>query len=125
LKFAALLRGIAAVGPHQIWAVGQRYGRTNPFGDTDGTRWTIVPSPDPGGASQDNDLWDVAAVTTGDIWTVGGVGSFLNPQSSSPLALHWDGSSWMQASVPAPAVGELLAAAADPPGPGFPRPVTR
>jgi ParB-like nuclease family protein len=51
LKFAALLRGIAAVGPHQIWAVGQRYGRTNPFGDTtltlrfSGRTWSRIPSP--------------------------------------------------------------------------------
>ena len=182
LRFAALLRGIAAASPRQIWAVGQRYGRTNPFGDTtltmhyngsvwrqvpspnalsgnsndqnwltsvsavtandvwavgrdgnhdggpldqtlvehwDGARWSIVPSPSPGGSSQDNDLWGVTAVATGDVWAVGGVGAFLNPDFSSPLALHWDGSSWTQVSITAPAVGELLGAAAEPAGAGI------
>jgi hypothetical protein len=79
-----------------------------------GARWTVVPSPDPGGSSQDNDLWGVAAVATGDVWAVGGVGSFLDPDASSPLALHWDGASWTQVSVPAPTVGELLGVATEP-----------
>jgi hypothetical protein len=54
----------------------------------------------------------VTTVASGDVWAVGGVGSFLNPQPSSPLALHWTGSVWSQVSVGSPATGELLGVAA-------------
>lgn len=182
LRFAALLRGVTAVDQRTIWAVGQRYGRTNPFGDTtltmrfngavwqpvpspnplsrndtdqnwltsvsavsandvwavgrygnhdlgpldqtliehwNGSRWSVVPSPSPGGSSADDDLWGTVAVGPGDVWAVGGVGAFLNPQFSSPLALHWDGFQWAQTSVSAPAVGELLGVAGEPAGAGL------
>lgn len=182
LRFAALLRGVTAAGPGAIWAVGQRYGRTNPFGDTtlvmrfkgsvwqqvpspnplsrndtdqnwltsvsavsaddvwavgrygnhdlgpldqtliehwNGSRWSLVPSPDPGGSSADNDLWGVVAVGADNVWAVGGVGAFLNPQFSAPLSLHWNGSQWAQAAVTAPAAGELFAVTAEPAGAGL------
>lgn len=182
LRYAALLRGITSAGPKQLWAVGQRYGRTNPLGDTtltlrfngniwqqipspnplsgnsndqnwltavsavsandvwavgrdanhdggpldqtliehwNGARWSVVQSPDPGGSSQDNDLWGVVAVASGDVWAVGGVGSFLNPSFSSPFAVHWDGTGWSQVGVAAPAVGEFLGVAAEPFGAGI------
>jgi hypothetical protein len=118
------LTSVSAVAANDVWAVGRDGNHDGgPLDQTliehwDGVRWTIVPSPNPGGSSQDNDLWGVAAVAAGDVWAVGGVGSFLSPGSSSPLALHWDGSSWTQASVPAPATGELLGAAVDPSGAG-------
>jgi hypothetical protein len=118
------LTSVTAVAANDVWAVG-RYGNHDggPLDQTliehwNGARWTVVPSPNPGGSSHDNDLWGVAAVATGDVWAVGGVGSFLNPAFSSPLALHWDGSSWTQVSVPAPTVGELLGVAAEPAGAG-------
>jgi hypothetical protein len=118
------LTSVSAVAANDVWAVGRDGNHDGvPLDRTlikhwDGARWTIVPNPDPGGSSQDNDLWGVAAVATGDVWAVGGVGSFLNPGASSPLALHWDGSSWTQVSVPAPTVGELVGAAAEPGGAG-------
>jgi hypothetical protein len=118
------LTSVSAVAANDVWAVG-RYGNHDggPLDQTliehwNGARWTVVPSPDPGGSSQDNDLWGVAAVATADVWAVGGVGAFLDPDSSSPLALHWDGASWTQASIPAPTVGELLGVAAEPAGAG-------
>ena len=182
LRFGAVLRGVAAVGPRAIWTVGQRYGRTNPFGDTtltmrfngnvwtqvpspnplsgsdtdqnwltsvsavaandiwavgrygkhdggpldqtlvehwNGSRWSVVPSPDPGGSSLDDDLWGVAARGSGDVWAVGGVGAFLNPEFSSPLTLHWDGSGWTQVGVSAPAAGELFCVVAEPAAAGI------
>jgi hypothetical protein len=118
------LTAVSIVAAKDIWAVG-RYGNHDlgPNDETliehwNGSRWSVVPSPSPGG-SLDDDLWGVAAVGPGDVWAVGGVGSFLNPEGSSPLALHWDGSSWTQAAVAAPAVGELLGAGAEPAGAGI------
>ncbi len=119
------LTSVSAVAANDVWAVGRDGNHDGgPLDQTliehwDGTRWSIVPSPSPGGSSQDNDLWGVAAVAAGDVWAVGGVGAFLNPDFSSPLAMHWDGSSWTQVTVPAPAVGELLGTAAEPVGAGI------
>jgi len=114
------LTSVSVVAPNDVWAVG-RYGNHDlgPLDQTlvehwNGSRWSVVPSPSPGGSSLDDDLWGVAAVASNDVWAVGGVGAFLNPQFSTPLALHWDGSAWTQSRVPSPAAGELLGVAAEP-----------
>src|SRR6266536_3281265 len=118
------LTSVSALAANDVWAVGRDGNHDGgPLDQTlvehwNGARWTVVPSPNPGGASNDNDLWGVAAVAPGDVWAVGGVGAFLNPQFSTPLALRWDGSSWTQTGIPAPAVGELLGVAAEPAGAG-------
>jgi hypothetical protein len=119
------LTSVSAVATNDVWAVG-RYGNHDlgPLDQTliehwNGVRWTVIPSPNPGGSLVDNDLWGVAAVGAGDVWAVGGVGAFLNPQSSTPLSLHWDGSSWAQVGVAAPAAGELLGVTAEPAGTGI------
>ena len=177
LRFAAVLRGVAAADTRHLWAVGQRYNPANPFGDTtlamrsngsvwsavrspnplsgtdtdqnwltsvsavsandvwavgrygnhdggppdqtliehwNGVHWTVVPSPNPGGASVDNDLWGVDARGSTDVWAVGGVGAFLDPQFSSPLSLRWNGSAWTQVAVSAPQTGELFGVAREP-----------
>src|SRR6266568_3006622 len=73
LRFAALLSGnsndqnwltsVSAVAADDVWAVGRDGNHDGgPLDQTliehwDGARWKIVPSPDPGGSSQDNDLW--------------------------------------------------------------------
>jgi hypothetical protein len=119
------LTSVSAVSAKNVWAVG-RYGNHD-LGTLDktliehwnGARWTVVPSPDPGGSSVDNDLWGVSAIRAGDVWAVGGVGAFLNPQFSAPLSLHWNGTSWDQVGVAAPAAGELLGVAAEPAGAGI------
>ena len=119
------LTAVSAVAADDIWAVG-RYGNHD-LGVLDqtliehwnGSRWSVVPSPSPGGPSADNDLWGVVAVGPNDVWAVGGVGAFLDPQFSSPLALHWDGSQWAESHVSAPAAGELFGVAAEPAGAGI------
>lgn len=119
------LTSVSVVAANDVWAVG-RYGNhdlSTPdqtlIVHWNGAHWTVVPSPDPGGSSVDNDLWGVAAVASDDVWAVGGVGAFLDPQFSSPLALHWDGSHWTQIGVSAPAAGELFGVAAEPAGAGL------
>ncbi len=68
------LNGIAALAPNDIWAVG--YQSSSPGGATstltmhfDGTNWTIVPSPNPGGLT--SSLAGVVALTDGSIWCAG------------------------------------------------------
>jgi hypothetical protein len=114
------LTSVSAVTANDVWAVG-RYGNHDggPPDQTliehwNGGRWTVVPSPNPGGPSVDNDLWGVAARGSNDVWAVGGVGAFLNPQFSSPVSLHWNGSTWAQAAVAAPQAGELFGVAVEP-----------
>jgi hypothetical protein len=110
------LLGISDVGPDDVWAVGQ-------YGDPDsgppahtlvehwnGTRWRIVPSPDPGGDGLDDVLWDVHAFSTDDAWAVGTTGSDGSP-SNQTLIERWDGSHWSTAG--SPPLGVLLRIAGD------------
>jgi hypothetical protein len=119
------LTSVSAVAANDVWAVG-RYGNHDLglldqtlIEHWDGARWTVVPSPSPGGSSVDNDLWGVAAIGARDVWAVGGVGAFLNAEFSAPLALRWDGSNWTQLAVAAPAAGELLGVTVEPGGAGI------
>src|SRR5436190_9573578 len=89
--------GVAAVAPDDVWAVGGRdeLSRDHPHDHTliehwDGTRWSIVKSPNASGASR---LDAIAAVGPDDIWAVGQGGDGV-------LTEHWDGTSW--SIVPAP-----------------------
>lgn len=105
------LNGLALVAPNDGWAVGQsrenyNYARTL-MEHWDGTRWSIVPSPNPG-TGVSNWLEDVAAVTSDDVWAVGHIGEWdLNSQV---LILRWDGTAWSQMLVPI--LGELDSVAA-------------
>src|SRR5205809_597713 len=55
----------------------------------DGTRWRIVPSPNPGGADQPNELNAVDAASPTAVWAVGGAGF---PERG--LILRWNGLRW-------------------------------
>ena len=56
-----------------------------------------VKSPNPGGATQNNDLYSVAATTATNAWAVG---DYNTGTGTRTLALHWDGSAWTQAATP-------------------------
>lgn len=67
------LYGIAALGPNDVWAVGNK---DTLYSDGkmlvlhwDGAKWSVVPVPRP---MNNQNLADVAAVGPGEIWTVGG-----------------------------------------------------
>jgi hypothetical protein len=88
----------------------------------DGTAWSVIPSPNIGPATDvptqtglkpesDNWLAGIAAISPGNIWTVGGVslralapgGQYYGPFHNYPLAEHWDGTQWsLRPPVPAP-----------------------
>jgi hypothetical protein len=106
---------VAAISPTDALAVG--YG-PSASGATvtvavvwNGTSWTKVSTPDPGGAG-DDELLGVAAVPgSTDAWAVG---SSVDSQATiKTLVLYWDGSAWSPSAAPAvPSYGTQLAAVA-------------
>jgi hypothetical protein len=101
------LAGVSAAGSADVWAVGNTYSGTE-F-DTliehwDGTGWSQVPSPSPGGADGSY-LFAVSARSATDAWAVGRTYQGL-------LIEHWDGSSWTQVTSPGAVGTELTGVAA-------------
>lgn len=96
------LNGVVALSPTNAWASGafltvNRDARTI-VEHWDGTRWSVVHSPNIGTTSE---LGKIAAVSPTDIWSIG---LFYKTNGTfHPLAEHWDGSAW--SIVPAPTVG--------------------
>jgi hypothetical protein len=89
-----ILEGIDAAANDDVWAVGRL--SPTPYYQTltehwDGASWSVVPSPNLGGLT--NDLEDVAAVSATDAWAVGW---FADPDVARTvgLILHWDGHRW-------------------------------
>ncbi len=101
------LRAVATVSSGDMWAVGSTYSNQilSPSSTlTDhwnGTRWSIVPSPNVRSAS--NFLSAVAAVSSSDVWAVGSY--YIDDRGSvgKTLIEHWNGTSW--SIVPSPNVG--------------------
>lgn len=100
-----VLNDVAAISVNDVWAVGSYRSTTISAEQTltmhwDGTRWRIVPSPNPGAAQ--NFLKGVVAISSDNVWAVGyhsdGYGF---PDQIS--IMHWDGNRWNL--VPAPVVG--------------------
>src|SRR5918912_3298308 len=89
-----MLDGLSAASPSDVWAVGGT-GDIGGWPITihwDGKAWSLVPSPT---TSAHNGTWlrSVAAISTGDVWMVGGA-------QNGPFSLHWDGKNWTGATVP-------------------------
>ncbi len=81
-----------AVGPNDVWAVGEV--QNSPFSDGlilhhTGGSWSIVPNP----AIQGARLWDVDGTAPTDVWTVG-------YNNGLALTMHWEGTTW--SIVPSP-----------------------
>jgi hypothetical protein len=64
----------------------------------DGTAWSVVPSPSPGGAT--DELISVWAPNATEAWAVGSTETRARVHGA--LILHWDGSQWTSAQLPAP-----------------------
>lgn len=94
---------VASLSPGSAWAVGG-FGSSN-GGSTgaltehwDGTQWSLVPNP---ASAQPGAFLDaLTVVSPTEIWAVGEQFS-SNGDGSTPLAEHWDGSTWSTVAIPA------------------------
>ena len=109
----ATLNGLSARSATDIWAAGTFQAgqgtNVNSFTLTmhwNGTRWSIVPSPNPATPSPVNGvrqtLNGVVAISPTDAWAVGNTvdtvsGSF---QPDRPIAFHWNGTAWSTTTLP-------------------------
>jgi hypothetical protein len=91
--FDNTLFGVTATSSADAWAVGRRVARIGGVDQQpqtlilhwDGAAWTIVPSPNPGGPGQENQLLAVDASSASNVWA-GGV--FYNGSNNQALAVH-------------------------------------
>jgi len=88
---------VSADSPSDAWAVGWHIvGAAEAVKSLtlhwNGSRWTRVPSPNPGDGSS-APLHGVSAVSSRDAWAVG---SYFTGRTGKVLILHWDGSRWTQ-----------------------------
>jgi hypothetical protein len=87
------LQGVAAVSASDVWAVGYSLGAgfvQQPLIEHwNGTRWSVVPSPNPGGGFS---LSGVAASSATAAWAVGG--------GPKPLVERWNGAQWQVVATP-------------------------
>ena len=60
--------------------------------------WQIVTSPNP--SQRDNALYDIAIVSSNDIWAVGNY--YNDNNEAQTLTLHWDGAQWAYVPSPSP-----------------------
>jgi hypothetical protein len=101
------LNGVAVVSPTEAWAVGFEGSVENFEFVNDpvierwnGSRWSLVRL-----SIGHGQLADVEAVAADDVWAVGQSGQ---EDEATPLALHWNGTSWKETSPPFVERGYLL-----------------
>jgi hypothetical protein len=101
------LNGVAAVAPNDVWAVGdtnssQRSVQITLIEHWDGTRWSIVPSPNvQTGFGDANVLQAVSAVSSTDVWATGWAIDDARG-GIDMLFEHWDGTRWSIVPTPSP-----------------------
>ena len=95
------LYGVAATSTANAWAVGVYYNGSayqTLILHWNGTAWSQVASPNPGGSSLGNDLSGVAATSTTNAWAVG---IYINSAGGDvTLILHWNGTAWKKETSP-------------------------
>jgi hypothetical protein len=112
------LRGVAARGPEDAWAVGYHEktdGVDVPVAEHfDGTAWRATRVPGHAGAGE---LEAVLARGRADVWAVGSWNDAPAHQDRA-LAQHWDGARWREVPLPAEPARRSAYPLALAPGPG-------
>ena len=98
---SAVLFGVGAASANDVWAVGEYQHPLDRFHTLiehfDGTRWSIVPSPDPGATG--DVLYSVRALGRSAAWAVGE--EYDEGPVDRALILNWDGEKWTRLTAPA------------------------
>ncbi|MGA7730036.1 MAG: S-layer homology domain-containing protein [Chloroflexia bacterium] len=98
-----VFHGVAPVSANDIWAVGSKgpgnFGQLTLIEHWDGTSWSTATSPSPG--NNQNELEDVVALSSNDVWAAGYINQFSGSSAES-LFLHWDGATWSRVASPNP-----------------------
>jgi hypothetical protein len=112
------VNGVLALAPNDVWAAGfstpvpppQEAATLTLIEHFDGTKWTVVPSPNVGPANnfQSNRLFGLTANSSSDIWAFGSYFASDGSGHQMTLLLHWDGGSWTIAPSPDPTKGGFL-----------------
>ena len=109
------LNAVVALAASEAWAVGGSGDPASPLDVLierwDGTAWVAEEAPSPG--SQTNELLAVDAAGPNDVWAVGRTASGFGDR---PLALHYDGTEWLEVALPEEVTGVLTGVAAISPG---------
>ena len=89
------LNGVAVIAPNDVWAVGYAVGLSYQTVTMhwDGKAWQVVPSPNLTRPGSYNALNAVVAISSNDVWAVGGAPIGLGVYGRA-LLMHWDGSAW-------------------------------
>src|SRR5262249_42184477 len=110
---------IKAVSANDVWAVGHYDTITKVqtlILHWNGSNWSQVSSPNPGGSNHDNALAAIDVASATDAWAVG---FYDNGTVDQTLILHWNGSVWLPVTSVSPGAYEnLLYAVAVVPGSG-------
>jgi hypothetical protein len=100
------LLGVRCTSAGSCWAVGDYIrGRGAPTLNQilrwNGRRWSLVPSPDPGGTAPGSisELADVRCTSPASCWAVGDYGTSVTDLNQ---VLHWNGRKWSQVRTPDP-----------------------
>lgn len=114
-----VLLGSTCANALQCWAVGISLGNLGGPGpssasplieDWNGTTWTLVPMPLPGG--EGGGLFDATCVNGSDCWAVGAVVGSDTGNPTGTLIEQWNGTSWFVVPSPTPSgpgvVGAIL-----------------
>jgi hypothetical protein len=97
------LSGVAVLSASSVWAVGSYTKNADGLSvdlieHWNGSAWSVVSSPDPGGGAGDF-LSGVSAVSPSDIWAVG---TYFTSTAVRTLVLHWNGTAWSHVASPNP-----------------------
>lgn len=110
------LMTVTALSTNDVWADGFAEGSTTSAGHSqmvqrgliehwDGTKWSIVASPNPGGLQ--SMLYGMTAVSANDVWATG-VALNYNDSTAKTLIEHWNGTHWSVMSSPNAGAGNVL-----------------
>ena len=104
------LWSVACSATNNCWAVGWYYDSTSTQRTLtehfDGTGWSVVPSPTPGGANLGDSLNGVTCVGPSDCWAAGVW--WRTSSNELTLTIHWNGTSWSQVSSPGVSIYNTL-----------------